>query len=122
MRYWKSNYFEKLINNLNIRKYIAHKGWLEFCTESEIIGWVYLPGKELKVIRLIYQNRILAEAPICEERYDVQEELSIGVPTGFRLPISNLNEKTDINQLLFEVSDSEDTNYVRLRFLKKYML
>tara|TARA_A100001011_G_scaffold350196_1_gene389309 strand:+ start:241 stop:1167 length:927 start_codon:yes stop_codon:yes gene_type:complete len=120
MSYRKFKYFEKLKNNLNIRNYTPHKGWLEFFTGSELIGWVYISGKEINAIRLIYQNRVLAETSITEERYDVREELDINISTGFRLSISNLNEKVDINKLIFEVSDSNKKYYVKLKFLKKH--
>ena len=120
MSYRKFSYFEKFKNNLNIRYYTPHKGWLEIYTGSQLTGWVYISGKELNVIKLIYQNRVLAETLITEERYDVQEELDISVSTGFRFSLSNLYEKIDINKLLFEVSDSKKNYYVKLKFLKNY--
>ena len=116
----RNNYFIKFRNNLGIKKYTPHNGWLELFTDSYLSGWAYIKDKKLKSIKLFYQNRLLGESVINEDRFDVNQELNINLPTGFKLPISGLNEKMDIDQLIFEVSDLDNKYFVKLKFLKKF--
>lgn len=65
------------------------KGNIELISPSLITGWLYHPDFDFTEVRLVSGNQLVANAPVDDERLDVNAVLALDGFFGFRITISD---------------------------------
>ena len=94
-----SKFFKKYLKFKKKKNILKFKASIDNVSPSKIIGWCFSEKIELSEVRLIFDGKVIASAPVNKERLDVVKAYNFSGNHGFiiNMPSNQELKSVDLN-------------------------